>query len=93
MSEQKLEPARPAAPAPQAGEGIRSLETSGVFRTLNFELYARPNKWVMGFGLLAITGSACYLAWMRSQHTSQGLVTALDDNDQLYLTKKRNKWD
>ena len=39
-----------------AGEGIRSLETSGVFRTLNFELYAKPNKWIMGFGLIAITG-------------------------------------
>ncbi len=24
------------------GEGIRSLPTSSVFRTLNFELYARP---------------------------------------------------
>ena len=24
------------------GEGIRTLKTSNVFRTLNFELYARP---------------------------------------------------
>ena len=24
------------------GEGLRSLKTSNVFRTLNFELYARP---------------------------------------------------
>ena len=39
-----------------AGEGIRSLETSGVFRAVNFELYAKPNKWIMGFGLIAITG-------------------------------------
>jgi hypothetical protein len=28
----------PAAP----GEGIRSLKTSGVFRAVNFELYAKP---------------------------------------------------
>lgn len=25
-----------------AGEGIRSLRTSGVFRAVNFELYAKP---------------------------------------------------
>ena len=24
------------------GEGLRTLKTSNVFRTLNFELYARP---------------------------------------------------
>ncbi|CAB4061033.1 unnamed protein product [Lepeophtheirus salmonis] len=33
----------------QSGEGIKSLKTSGVFRTLNFELYVRPNKMVMAF--------------------------------------------
>ena len=43
-------------PKPVTGDGIRSLETSGVFRTLNFELYAKPNKFVMAFGLVAITG-------------------------------------
>ena len=54
-----------------AGDGIRSLETSGIFRTLNFELYTRPNRWVMGFGLVAITGCVSYLAWMKAQHRDQ----------------------
>ena len=43
------------------------METSGVFRTLNFELYTRPNKWVMGFGLVAISVCLGYLAWLKSQ--------------------------
>ena len=51
----KTDPPKGAAPEP-AGEGIRSMKTSGVFRTLNFELYAKPNKWVMGFGIIAISG-------------------------------------
>ena len=34
-----------------------------------------------------------YLAWMKHSHKAQGLYTAMDDQDQLYLTKKRNKWD
>ena len=80
-------------PKAAAGDGIRSLETSGVFRTLNFELYTKPNKWVMGFGLVAISGCMGYLAWLKSQHKEQGLYTAMDDQDQLYLAKKRNKWD
>ena len=63
------EPVKPVAAV--AGEGIRSLETSGVFRTLNFELYTRPNKWVMAFGLTAITGCLGYLAWMKAQHRDQ----------------------
>ena len=27
------------------GDGIRSLKTSGVFRAVNFELYAKPVNW------------------------------------------------
>ncbi len=34
----------------------RTVKTTGVFRTLNFELYAKPNKFVMVFGVLAISG-------------------------------------
>jgi len=88
-----LKKPEPPKPAPATGDGIRSLETSGVFRTLNFELYARPNKIVMAFGLVAITGCLGYLAWMKSQHQDQGLYTAMDDKDQLYVAKKRSKWD
>ena len=61
------------------GDGIRSLETSGVFRTLNFELYTRPNRFVMGFGLAAITGCIGYLVWMKSSHKEKGLYTAMND--------------
>ena len=28
--------------APEPGEGIRSYKTTGVFRAVNFELYAKP---------------------------------------------------
>jgi len=94
MTIDKIKPSTPVEPPkPGAGDGIRSLETSGVFRTLNFELYTRPNKLVMACGLVAITGCVGYLAWMKSQHRDQGLYTAMDDQDQLYVAKKRNKWD
>lgn len=34
-SNKKVDPAAP-------GEGIRSLQTSSIFRAVNFELYAKP---------------------------------------------------
>ncbi|CAM1317787.1 Uncharacterised protein g6841 [Pycnogonum litorale] len=35
--------------------GLRDARTTGVFRAVNFELFVKPNKFVMGFGLVAIT--------------------------------------
>ncbi len=49
-------PVPPAAAAPAAGDGIRSMQTSGIFRTFNFELYAKPNKYMMAFGVIAFSG-------------------------------------
>ena len=34
-----------AAGETSGGDGIRSLKTSGVFRAVNFELYAKPVNW------------------------------------------------
>jgi len=38
----KVTSALPENPTHAPGDGIRSLKTSGVFRAVNFELYARP---------------------------------------------------
>ena len=43
-------------PGAGAGEGIKSLQTSNVFRNLNFELYAKPNKFMMISGAIAVSG-------------------------------------
>jgi len=78
------------------GDGIRNLQTSGVFRTLNFELYAKPNRFIMAVGLIGISGCIGYLAWMRATHASyaeQNMYTALDENDEMVLRKKKSKWD
>ena len=41
--EKENEPGKSSQNATQRpGEGLRSLKTSSVFRTLNFELYTRP---------------------------------------------------
>ena len=109
------------------GEGIRSLKTSNVFRTLNFELYVKPvsieyvlsfhsvgnisiiyqvplskclshaiifqNKFMMWFGAITFTSCISYIVYMKYQHKHEKVYTALDDNDQLVLRKKRSGWD
>jgi len=75
------------------GDGLRSVRTTGVFRAVNFELYAKPNRFVMAVGLIAISGCIGYLTWMRQQHKEMNVYTALDENDQLYLRQKKSRWD
>lgn len=82
-----------AEPKPGAGDGIRTVRTTGVFRTLNFELYAKPNKYVMVFGLLAISGCFGYLTWLRASWKEKNLYTAMDENEQLVLRQKKSKWE
>lgn len=80
------------AKQPGVGDGIRAVRTTGVFRTLNFELYAKPNKYVMIFGVLAISGCFGYLSWLRATWKEKNLYTAMDENEQLVLRQKKSKW-
>jgi len=86
---------KPATPDTVAkpGEGIRNLQTSNVFRTLNFELYTKPNKVVMALGLLTFSGCIGYIAYMKQQYKNAKVVTALNDQDEIVLVKKKSQWD
>ena len=48
------------------GEGIRSLDTSAGFRTLNFELYVKANKPIMAFGIATMSIITLYFAYMKA---------------------------
>ncbi|XP_072177654.1 small integral membrane protein 8-like [Diadema setosum] len=54
-----------------AGDGIRSVRSTSLFRAVNFELYAKPNKYVMGFGVIALTGCVIYVAYLNAQKENQ----------------------
>ena len=77
----------------QAGEGIRSLKTSGVFRAVNFELYARPNKHMMTFGICAFTFCVGYMIYMKESWRKEKVYTVINDKDELVMTKKKSRWD
>ncbi|KAL3281568.1 hypothetical protein HHI36_004776 [Cryptolaemus montrouzieri] len=74
------------------GEGIRSLKTSKVFRTLNFELYVKPNLAIMTVGLIVFTGCIGYIAYMRQKYISNGYYSAIGDDGKEEFLKRKSKW-
>jgi hypothetical protein len=84
--------------ASQAGDGIRSMETSAGFRALNFELYMKPNKPIMAFGITTMSFITLYFAYQHA-NTENKQVDA--EYDKLYgegaanhMRQRRvNKWE
>ncbi|CAH1971635.1 unnamed protein product [Acanthoscelides obtectus] len=80
---------KPSAP----GDGLRSIRTTTLFRTINFELYSKPNAVIMGLGLIAIAGCAGYIAYMRSKYEELGYYAAVKPDGTEEFMKKKSKWD
>ncbi|XP_076036515.1 small integral membrane protein 8-like [Oratosquilla oratoria] len=95
MSDKSTESANPGKGATTAntGDGIRSIRTTNVFKVVNFELYAKPNAVIMTFGVIAILGSAAYLAYMKSQHREKKVYVAIGEDGTEQLMTKKSKWD
>ena len=47
----------------------------------------------MWFGAVTFTSSIAYIFYMKAQWKNEKVYTALDDNDELVLRKKRSGWD
>ncbi|XP_020817236.1 small integral membrane protein 8 [Drosophila serrata] len=75
------------------GDGIRSMRSTGVFRLINFELYAKPNAIIMGLGLTAIAGVFGYIAYMRYKYESLGYYVAVKDDGREEFIKKKSNWE
>lgn len=113
---------RPDINKPDYSGGLRDVRTTGVFRAINFELFAKPvipfllstwkilefmsttviilifswqNKYVMAFGLLAITGCVAYIAYMNAetQNRKEATYVAITDDGSEKTTVRKSKWD
>ena len=49
---------------PKAPQETKRIESTVASRLINPELYIRPNKHVMNFGIAAIAGCVMYLVYM-----------------------------
>ncbi|KFQ20327.1 Small integral membrane protein 8, partial [Merops nubicus] len=74
--------------------GLRSVQTTMLFRAVNPELFIKPNKPVMAFGLIAITLCVAYLGYLRATvENKKDLYEAVDSEGSRYMRRKTSKWD
>uniref|UniRef100_A0A8C5ES01 Small integral membrane protein 8 n=1 Tax=Gouania willdenowi TaxID=441366 RepID=A0A8C5ES01_GOUWI len=74
--------------------GLRGARTTTLFRAVNPELFIKPNKPVMAFGLVTITLCIGYLGYLHAmKDNDQQLYEAVDSEGQRYMRRKSSKWD
>ncbi|XP_064912580.1 small integral membrane protein 8 [Columba livia] len=74
--------------------GLRNVQTTMLFRAVNPELFIKPNKPVMAFGLVAITFCVAYLGYLHATvENKNDLYEAVDSEGSRYMTRKTSKWD
>lgn len=83
----------PPAESEYRTPGLRGARTTSLFRAVNPELFIKPNKFVMGFGLVTITLCVGYLGYMHASQENQQLYEAIDSEGERYMRRKTSKWD
>lgn len=56
-------------------------------------IFSLKNFVVMALGLVGLTSTLGYIAYMRSKYESQGYYVAIQNDGTEVFTKKRSKWD
>uniref|UniRef100_A0A3P8WE72 Small integral membrane protein 8 n=1 Tax=Cynoglossus semilaevis TaxID=244447 RepID=A0A3P8WE72_CYNSE len=74
--------------------GLRGVQTTTLFRAVNPELFIKPNKPVMIFGLVTITLCVGYLGYLHAvKENGEQLYEAIDSEGERYTRRKSSKWD
>ncbi|ELK00097.1 hypothetical protein PAL_GLEAN10025189 [Pteropus alecto] len=95
-----------SAPEPQAfkkeppkekdfgNPGLRGVRTTTLFRAVNPELFIKPNKPVMAFGLISLSLCVAYIGYLHAtQENKKDLYEAIDSEGHSYMRRKTSKWD
>ncbi|XP_018599234.1 small integral membrane protein 8 [Scleropages formosus] len=74
--------------------GLRGAKTTTLFRAVNPELFIKPNKPVMAFGLVTISLCMGYLGYLHAvKENDQELYEAIDSQGERYMRRRTSKWD
>ncbi|XP_045191072.1 small integral membrane protein 8-like [Mercenaria mercenaria] len=75
--------------------GLRGVKTTNIFRMVNFELFAKPNKRVMGLGGFAFLAACGYILYIRltDEYKDVPTYTTISDDGSLTRRVKHSKWD
>jgi len=100
MEEPNDEQLKKPEPAPyKPGDGIRGARSTTFFRLTNFELYVRPNKFVMTLGLTSLAISIGLVAYMHyekhqlEEQTGASVYRAITEEGDVQYRPKKSKWD
>nr|XP_061806841.1 small integral membrane protein 8-like [Nerophis lumbriciformis] len=73
--------------------GLRGARTTTLFRVVNPELFIKPNKPMMAFGLITITLCVGYLGYLHAtKENDQHLYEAIDGEGERLMRRKASKW-
>ncbi|XP_075993369.1 small integral membrane protein 8 [Genypterus blacodes] len=74
--------------------GLRSARTTTLFRVVNPELFIKPNKPMMIFGIVSITLCVGYLGYLHAtKDNEQQIYEAVHSEGERYTRRKTSKWD
>lgn len=73
--------------------GIQSVQTSPAFRTLNFELYAKPRPFVAAFGTLVFLSCCGYLTYLYSNPQKHRQYNSLNEDGSIQAKIRPSRWD
>ncbi|XP_032813776.2 small integral membrane protein 8 [Petromyzon marinus] len=68
--------------------GLRGVQTTTLFRAINPELFIKPNRYVMAFGLVTLSMCVAYLAYMRVEYANSQA-----EEQQISPGRRRTRWD
>lgn len=74
--------------------GLRGAHTTTLFRAVNPELFIKPNKPVMAFGLVTLSLCVAYIGYLHAtQENRKDLYEAIDSEGHRHMRRKTSKWD
>ncbi|KAM6186474.1 small integral membrane protein 8 [Rhynchocyon petersi] len=74
--------------------GLTGARTTTLFRAVNPELFIKPNKPVMAFGLITLSLCVAYIGYLHAtQENKKDLYEAIDSEGHSYMRRKTSKWD
>jgi hypothetical protein len=84
----------PKQTPPAAAASDTRVQSTALFRALNFELFVKPNVVVMGIGIASITACVAYIAyWNSTAENRKNDYMALNEKGNLEKRKRTSKWD
>ncbi|RUS86766.1 hypothetical protein EGW08_005489 [Elysia chlorotica] len=74
--------------------GWASMPSTTAFRAINFELFVKPNKFVMAFGAIAFTTCISYIVYMNmTDDKKKTTYVTLDEDGGTTVRPRPSRWD